>query len=204
MKTINFDENINACHGNLTGQVDQSTSGQDVVIDRPETLQKRSDLYLLSLCSLMLVVTLVVSGCSGSSQSGEENMEALAGKKYVVNGHLAPCPGSPNCVSSEDSLQDSHIAPIAFTGSASDAWQTLQEQILEMGGQIEEVDGFFLHATFRSSLFRFTDDVSSRLDVENNCIHIRSASRVGYSDFGVNRKRVEELRRRLASLTQER
>jgi len=63
------------------------------------------------------------------------------------------------------------------------------------GGRIEEVDDSFLHATFRSSLFRFVDDVSCRLDDENNRIHIRSASRVGYSDFGVNRKRVEQLRK---------
>lgn len=66
-----------------------------------------------------------------------------------------------------------------------------------MGGQIEEVDDHFLHATFRSRLFRFTDDVACRLDNDTNSIQIRSASRVGYSDFGINRKRVEELRKRL-------
>lgn len=152
----------------------------------------------------MLAAGVLVSGCSGSSQSGDQNMETVAWEKYFVDGHLAACPKSPNCVSSEDLLRESHVAPIEFAGPASGAWQDLQEKILEMGGRIEKVDGFYLHAVFRSRLFRFIDDVSCRLDSEHSCIHIRSASRVGYSDFGVNRKRVEELRRRLASSIEER
>ena len=154
-------------------------------------LHKKRDYYWLSL----LLTVVFVTGCIADSQSGDQDMEQLAAKKYIVDGHLAACPQSPNCVNSEDLSKESFIAPLEFTGSAAGAWQILQEQILDMGGRIEEVDDSFLHATFRSSLFRFVDDVSCRLDDENNRIYIRSASRVGYSDFGVNRKRVEQLRK---------
>ena len=114
-----------------------------------------------------------------------------------MDGHLVACPDKPNCVSSEDSTGDSFVEPLEFSGSVIRQWQALQDVILEMGGKIEEVDDHFLHATFRSRLFRFIDDVTCRLDDETNSIQIRSASRIGYSDFGVNRKRVEELRKRL-------
>lgn len=117
--------------------------------------------------------------------------------KYLIDGHLIACPDKPNCVSSEGSTGNSFVEPLVFSGSAMRQWQALQDVILEMGGKIEEVDDHFLHATFRSKLFRFVDDVACRLDDETNSIQIRSASRFGYSDFGVNRKRVEEFRERL-------
>jgi len=126
-------------------------------------------------------------------------MKSSIKNNYLVNGKLLPCPNSPNCVSSESFPEKSTVAPLVFTSSASEAWQTLQDILLEMGGHVEEVDDSFLHATFRSRVFRFVDDVSARLDPEKNLIQIRSASRVGHSDFGVNRKRVEELRKRFTS-----
>jgi uncharacterized protein (DUF1499 family) len=61
-----------------------------------------------------------------------------------------------------------------------------------MGGKIITDDGGYLHATFTSRIFRFVDDLELRLDGENGIIHLRSASRTGYSDFGVNRKRAEQ------------
>lgn len=119
--------------------------------------------------------------------------------KYLIDGRLLPCPDKPNCVSSESPEGDFHIAPLEFTENGPIAWQTLQDLLVDMGGQIEEVDDSFLHATFRSRIFRFVDDVTCRLDEENSRIHIRSAARIGYSDFGVNRKRMVELRKRFES-----
>ncbi len=124
-------------------------------------------------------------------------MKNLERNKYLIDGHLVACPDKPNCVSSEGSTGDFFVEPLEISGSIVRQWQALQDVILEMGGQIEERDEHFLHATFRSRLFRFIDDVTCRLDSETNSIQIRSASRVGYSDFGINRKRVEELRKRL-------
>ena len=62
-------------------------------------------------------------------------------------------------------------------------------------------EGGHLHAETRSFLFRFIDDVEFMLDADNQVIHVRSASRTGYSDFGVNRRRVERLRKRFVELT---
>ncbi len=128
------------------------------------------------------------------NQSGNSAMKTSKENKYFVDGHLVDCPNRANCVSSEVSGKSCSVAPLEFFGSASEAWQALQEVIINMGGRMEESNDHFLHATFRSNLFRFIDDVTCRLDTENHRIHIRSASRLGYSDFGVNRKRVEKIR----------
>jgi uncharacterized protein (DUF1499 family) len=70
-----------------------------------------------------------------------------------------------------------------------------------MGGEIEQGERDFLHASFRSRLFRFTDDVCCRLDREGDCIQIRSSSRLGYWDLGVNRRRVEQIRQLFEELS---
>lgn len=145
----------------------------------------------------ILFAAILVVGCNSNSRSGEQTMKNFERNGYLIDGHLVACPDKPNCVSSEGSSGNSFVEPLEISGSIVSQWQALQEMILEMGGQIEEVDNHFLHATFRSRVFRFIDDVTCRLDNETNTIQIRSASRVGYSDFGVNRKRVEELRKRL-------
>lgn len=149
--------------------------------------------------TVLLVTALLFLGCMNNSQSGDPVMNSSEKDKHLIDGRLLPCPDKPNCVSSESPEGYSHIAPLEFTGNAPMAWQILQEQLHEMGGQIEEVDDSFLHATFRSRLFRFVDDVTCRLDEENSRIYIRSAARVGYSDFGVNRKRMVELQKRFES-----
>lgn len=145
----------------------------------------------------MALGTILVAGCSDNNQGQNLNMTTLEQNKQLTSGHLAPCRNRPNCVSSE-SVQDSfHVPPLEISGPASKAWQALQDIILDMGGRIEKVDEHFLHATFRSRVFSFVDDVTCRLDRDKNLVHIRSAARVGYFDFGVNRKRVEKVRKRL-------
>jgi len=115
----------------------------------------------------------------------------------LVSGALAPCPDKPNCVSSEAGEDAAHqIAPLDYSGTdTGEAWAKIQQVIEELGGEVRTADDAYLAATFTSSLFRFIDDVECRLDASQNQIQIRSASRVGYSDLGVNRKRVEEITR---------
>lgn len=108
---------------------------------------------------------------------------------------LKPCPDRPNCVSSEAHPGRSYIAPLGFSGSGEHAWQALQKVILDMDGQIENSNDHFIHAIFHSRIFRFADDLTCRLDSDNYRIHIRSAARVGYYDFGVNRRRLEQIRK---------
>lgn len=111
-----------------------------------------------------------------------------------VAGALRPCPATPNCVSSESRDPAARIAPLAFQGSAEAAWRDLRWAIQAAGGTIVEEDEEFLWATFTSRIFRFVDDMEFRQVAEEGVIHLRSGSRVGRSDMGVNRKRVEKLR----------
>ncbi|MFC1888615.1 DUF1499 domain-containing protein [Thermodesulfobacteriota bacterium] len=116
----------------------------------------------------------------------------------LTEGKLAPCPDRPNCVSSEDDAEPSRIEPLTFTGKPEVAWGCLKRAVQSMGGTIEREDNDYIWATFKTKLFRFVDDVEFRMDAPNSLIHVRSASRVGYSDLGVNRRRIETLRRRFS------
>ena len=114
----------------------------------------------------------------------------------LVDNRLAPCPGTPNCVCSEDSAGDDRIAPLTFAPTGSEqAWRLAQRVVQDLGGTVEKVTNDYLWATFSSRVFGFVDDLELRLVPQGEIIQVRSASRVGYSDFGVNRRRVESLRR---------
>jgi uncharacterized protein (DUF1499 family) len=110
---------------------------------------------------------------------------------------LAPCPDSPNCVSSlaPGSDREHYIAPFSFSGDPAVAWQRLKAAMLaEKRVTIVEERQDYLHAEMRSLIFRFVDDIEFSLAADAGLINVRSASRVGYSDFGANRKRVERIR----------
>lgn len=111
------------------------------------------------------------------------------------NRTLKDCPDSPNCVSSL-SVDSAHaIEPIRIQGEVDAAWKKLIELMnAEKRTNIVEQTDRYLHAEVTSLIFRFVDDVEFLLLPEERLIHVRSASRTGYSDFGVNRKRVERLR----------
>lgn len=111
---------------------------------------------------------------------------------------LLPCPASPNCVSSQATDAEHFIAPFKFTGSPDDVWAALKNALLSQSRTvITKESDHVLHATATSLIFRFVDDIDVIMDSDAKLIHIRSASRTGYGDFGVNRKRVEELRTKL-------
>lgn len=116
----------------------------------------------------------------------------------MVKGRLRPCSARPNCVCSEDKDLPSYVKPLAFSGPAYSSWERAKRIISEMGGKIVREDDCYLWATFSTRIFRFIDDLELRMDAENQVIHIRSSSRVGYSDLGANRRRVEDLRLRFA------
>lgn len=111
----------------------------------------------------------------------------------IVDGHLLNCPEKPNCINTEYPEQSSHyLSPLDFPEAKNEQIMTLAKTtLLEMGAEIIKADNNYLAATFTSSLFKFTDDFELRLDNSTHKLHIRSASRVGYSDFGVNKRRVE-------------
>ena len=115
----------------------------------------------------------------------------------LVDGKLRACPDSPNCVCSEAySGADAahHTPPVKLNGNNMEApWQLLRQAVIDQGGQIIREDDTYLHAEFTSPIFRFVDDLELRMDRQNEVIHLRSASRVGRSDLGANRKRIEAI-----------
>jgi uncharacterized protein (DUF1499 family) len=114
----------------------------------------------------------------------------------VIQGKFSPCRRTPNCVSSQADPSDKehYIAPIAFKGSPAQAMAAVRRAVESMPRtRIISADSHYLYAEFRSRLLRYVDDVEFHFDGKN--IHVRSASRLGRRDFGVNRERVEQLRR---------
>lgn len=110
-------------------------------------------------------------------------------------GFLLPCPASPNCVSSIASDPEHTVRPFTFDSTPEQAWARLKQALATEKRMIVRAEkGGYLRAEFRSLVFRFTDDVEFVLVPDAQLIHVRSASRTGHSDFGVNRKRVERLR----------
>ncbi len=110
-----------------------------------------------------------------------------------VNAGLSKCPTKPNCVCSEyiDDI-DHYIHPIKNSHKADIIDISKVSVIIEeMGGEIHDESDQYIAATFTSRIFGFTDDFEIRVDQAHKVIHFRSASRVGYNDAGVNRKRVE-------------
>ena len=111
---------------------------------------------------------------------------------------LPLCRDSPNCVSSQAQDAQHFIEPFKIKGQTSEAWQALKQALNSQSRMvITHETNNTLHAEATSLVFRFVDDINVILDAEKRVIHIRSASRTGHSDFGVNRKRLEALRLQL-------
>ena len=110
------------------------------------------------------------------------------------DGLLVPCPRSPNCVSSQARDERHRIAPLTFADEPDTAWARLRAVLTGRADAtlIEEQPGY-LRLELRTTLF--VDDAEFLLDPANRVIHVRSASRLGYSDLGKNRSRMEEIRR---------
>ncbi len=122
----------------------------------------------------------------------------------VRDGKLAPCPTSPNCVSTQADDDQHRIEPMSTSLSAEDSLRCLKQVLTEMPRVTiitERPD--YLHAEFRSALFRFVDDVEFFITPNEQRIHFRSASRVGHGDLGVNRNRMELIRQRFANVSAE-
>ena len=137
--------------------------------------------------TLLLFFLILFSGCTG--------MKPELG---VTKGRFVPCPETPNCVNSQATDRDHFITPILLDLPVAQAKSSLMEtlgQLPEAKIVTEEAD--YLRVEFVSKLFRFVDDVEF-LFIANqetaSTIHLRSASRIGYSDLGVNRKRLEDIR----------
>ena len=118
----------------------------------------------------------------------------------VKDGRLARPKSTPNCVSSQADPADAehYIAPIPFKGDAVAAMAAARKAVESMrGATVIRHEGNYLYAEFRTQIMRFVDDVEFLFDEKAAVIHLRSASRLGRRDFGVNRARVESIRSRI-------
>jgi len=132
----------------------------------------------LAICSLF------VAACAG------ERPKDLG----VRDGMFKPCPSSPNCVSSQAVDEKHRISPLAFKGEADSAFSRLKQTLVSRSDTtITETTADYLRTEFRTRV-GFVDDGEFLLDRSHSLIHVRSASRLGYSDLGKNRSRMEEIR----------
>jgi uncharacterized protein (DUF1499 family) len=118
----------------------------------------------------------------------------------VSEGRLTPCKRTPNCVSSQADRSDAehYIAPLSFKGATAEAMVAAKRAIESMErSKIVHHEPGYIYAEFSSKLLGFVDDVELLFDEKAGVFHVRSASRLGRRDFGVNRERVETLRRLL-------
>jgi uncharacterized protein (DUF1499 family) len=113
----------------------------------------------------------------------------------ATEGRLAACPETPNCVCSQGADAGHAVEPLRFSGDADEAWDRLRHAlVMTPRTRIISSTENYLHAECTSAVFRFVDDLECLLDRDAKLIHVRSASRVGRSDLGANRARVEALR----------
>lgn len=138
----------------------------------------------------VVVVSFLIVGCTGTSP-----------KLGVVSGVLNECPESPNCVNSQAKDEEHAIKPILMSAPTSEIKSKILHTIdLFDNSKVILSDSTYIRVEFTSSLFRFVDDVEfyfPKVNSKVQTIHLRSASRLGHSDLGVNRKRIEEFRNKL-------
>lgn len=151
-------------------------------------------LTYLVLAAVALPLLLVAAGRLG----------LLAGTRPadlgVQDGRLTPVPASPNAVSSQTDSKDHAIAPLAYTGDGAAAFARAVAALRSLPGTtiVREAPGY-VHAECATRWLRFVDDLELHLDAAAGVIHVRSASRLGHSDLGANRARVEALRAAFAA-----
>jgi len=135
----------------------------------------------------IVFLMMVLPSCSAGTPAG----------LGLKQGRLAPCPQSPNCVSSQADDEKHGMEPIPYSTSLDQARERMRSIVLSMPrSKILADTGDYMHVEFKSKLWRFVDDVEFQFDDSRKLIQFRSASRVGYSDMGVNRKRMETIRRK--------
>lgn len=148
-------------------------------------------IFLKGFLLLLLLLALVFTGFLYQQAFSSRSMTIASGHE---NGRLLPCPESPNCVSSQISPDESHfIEP--FEDADGSKWISLSASVNAMDGtELVRQAGNYAYFTFRTPLMGFVDDVEFYYTPESAVIHVRSASRVGYSDGDTNRNRIEAVR----------
>lgn len=136
--------------------------------------------------SLTAALLAIFTACSGRDPSNVG---------ITSEGRFSECPSSPNCVSSQARDKMHYIDPIKYNGSVESAYNKIIKIVESTKRtEIKEKKRMYIHAEYTSAFFRFVDDVEFYFNEKKKVVDVRSASRIGKGDFGVNRKRIESLR----------
>lgn len=137
---------------------------------------------------ICLTSVLMLSACSGTRPQVLLNSD----------GSFIECPSSPNCVSSDSTSESHNVAAFNVNPDAKNLWDEVKATVKEMPRTTLVIDqANYLHVEYTSSLMGYVDDLQLQLRAEQGMIAVYSASRLGYSDLGANRERVEQLRKLL-------
>ena len=144
-----------------------------------------------------MIINIVIAGCllliAGMAVKKNRTLPSDLG---VKEGMLAPLPSSPNAVSSQTMQDNRYVPPLPYAGDLEQTKSLVKKAASDFGGahiMVEKPD--YLHMVFTIPVIPFKDDVEFYFSEKEQLVHYRSASRVGYSDLGVNRQRYERLRR---------
>lgn len=144
----------------------------------------RTNLTTATRRGLMIMGLLTLIGCAGDRPTN----------LGPQNNQLADCPDSPNCVCSFETRDSHRIEPLQADLAAV---RSVISQLPRVATITDE--GNYLHAEFTSRLMGYVDDVEFLADPATGLVHVRSASRLGHSDLGVNRERIENIRTLIAT-----
>ena len=153
-------------------------------------VRKMIQTILIILVVVVVILTFLLYRMGVASRS----MQVASGHD---NGQLLDCPATPNCVSSQAPVADSHyIAPLELVDG--NVWEALETALATMKGAVQvKREENYAYYTFQTALMGFVDDVEFLKAEDEGLIHVRSASRVGRSDMNANRTRIEEIRSQL-------
>ena len=140
----------------------------------------------MTVCACVLLL-----GCTTSNPSN------LTSTGLAPHHPLEPCPKTPNCVSSLESTNNNYVAPLRYTGKMEVAHRKLAKIIeSDQRAKIVTIQENYIKVEYRSAFLGFIDDVEFFFSSKQPMVEVRSASRAGYYDFGVNRKRIAKIRQR--------
>lgn len=155
---------------------------------------------IVSFIVLLLTAVLLIGATLAFS--GEHLLAGTRPTNLGVNvDQLIPCPETANCVSSQSVDSTHNIKPLTYNSSSQEAFANLKAAIatFDRAKIIKETNNY-IYAEFTLPIVRFVDDVEFVLDENAKLINVRSASRLGESDLGVNRQRVETIRTKFTQL----
>ncbi|RBO83275.1 DUF1499 domain-containing protein [Marinomonas aquiplantarum] len=140
---------------------------------------------------MILLVVVLLAGFFVYVKMNNQMPEGLG----VTNGQLKLCSGAPNCVSTQaDQTDEAHFAePLVYSGRRQDVQLRIEAYMLRQGAKLVDHSLGYAHFEVESDIVGYIDDVEFYLPKSDSVVHIRSASRVGYSDFGINRDRVRQI-----------